>query len=47
VFKVGVGVDIINELLRKSGGRRRLVLGGVFQPLKELEIKNTLFFLKY
>ena len=40
VFKVVVWVDLINELLRKSRGGR-LVLGGVFKPLKEFEIKNT------
>jgi len=40
-----VGVDLINELLRKSrrGGGEQLFKEGVFKPFKELEINNTLF----
>ena len=43
-FKV-VWVDLINELLHNSWGGG-LVLRGLFKPFKELEIKNTLVFLK-
>jgi len=45
VYKVVVGVDIINELLRKSGwwgGGGGLFKEGEFKPFKELDINNTL-----
>ena len=45
VFKMVVGVSIIKEFLCKSGGGR-LVKEGEMKPFKELEIKNSLFFLK-
>jgi len=39
-LKEVVVVDLINEILRKSGG---LVYSGVFKPFNEIDIKNTLF----
>ena len=35
-----VGVDLINELLRKSGGGDGLFKEGYLKPFKELDIKN-------
>ena len=43
LYKVVVGVDLINKLLRKSRGGGRLVYGGVFKPFKELDINNSFF----
>ena len=42
VYRVVVGVDLYNELLRKWGEREwgRQVWGGVFKPFKELDINN-------
>ena len=49
VFKVVVGVDLINEFLYKlgEGGGGRLVEGGVFKPFKKLDTNNTFFKQKY
>ena len=40
-----MGVDLINELFRKSGGEGggRLVQGGKFKPVNEFDINNNLF----
>ena len=41
VYKVVVGVELINELLRKSGWTA--CLREVFKPFKELDLNNYFF----
>ena len=38
VYRVGVGVDLYNELLRKSGGEGYLKLLKKLNPLKKLKL---------
>ena len=43
-YRVWVGVDLINELLRESGegeGGNGLFKEGYLKPFKELDIKNS------
>ena len=48
VYKVGVGVELINELLRKSmggGGGGTVCLRRLFKPFEEFD-KNNSFLIK-